>query len=146
MKQFRIPWKTKKSLRKTIWLYPPDIKGNSLMAHPTEICEDYEALKKDILRPLPDRRNSRARRKEMREKLDKKITVPDEQLKAYINDLIRVDLRTSSFDTLFAAKNSKKAIVAYYNFINAYHLYKSGKDSYGNIACMSIDWAKKLLK
>lgn len=133
-------------LKKTIWLYPPDSKGNSLMAQPTELAEDYEALKKGMLSPLPERRNSRARRKEMREKLVKEVVVSDDQLKAYINDLIRADLRISSYNILSSAKNSRKAIIAYYNFINAYQIYKSGKDSYGNIACMSIDWAKKLLK
>ena len=146
MEQFRIPRKAKKLLKKVIWLYPPDSKGNSLMAHPTEIYEDYSAYKKGILRPLPDRRNSRATRKEMREKLNKEVLVSDEQLKAYINNLIRDDLSVSSFNILSEAKNSKHAVMAYYNFVNAYRLYEAGDDSYGNIACMSIDLAKKLLK
>jgi hypothetical protein len=116
------------------------------MAHPTETYVDYSAFIKGILRPLPDRRNSRTKRKEMREKLNKEVLVSDEQLKAYINNLIRDDLRVSSFKILSEAKNSKHAVMAYYNFVNAYHLHKAGDDSYGNIACMSIDLAKKLLK
>jgi hypothetical protein len=146
MKQFRIPRKTKKLLKKAIWLYLPDNKGNSLMAHPTETYVDYSAFIKGILRPLPDRRNSRAKRKEMREKLYKEIIITDDQLKAYISDLIRGDLRISSYNILNAAKNNKQAVIAYYNFINAYQLYEAGEELFGNIACMSIDWAKRLLK
>jgi Arc/MetJ-type ribon-helix-helix transcriptional regulator len=108
--------------------------------------EDYSAFIKGVLRPLPDRRNSRSRRKEMLEKLNKEVLVSDEQLKAYINNLIRDDLRVSSFNILSEAKNIKHAVMAYYNFVNAYLLYEEGEDSYGNIACMSIDLAKKLLK
>lgn len=116
------------------------------MAHPAETHEDYSAFRKGILRPLPDRRNSRAKRKEMREKLNKEVLVSDEQLKGYINNLIRDDLRVSSFNILSEARSSKHAVMAYYNFVNAYLLYEAGEESYGNIACMSVDWTKKLLK
>jgi hypothetical protein len=40
MNKFRLPRKTKKSLKKTMWLYPPDEKGNSLMAWPAKSQED----------------------------------------------------------------------------------------------------------
>ncbi len=48
MKQFRLPRKTKKRLKKTFWLFPPDEKGNSLMASPAESFEDYSALKQGV--------------------------------------------------------------------------------------------------
>ncbi len=37
-------------------------------------------------------------------------------------------------------------LVAYYNFVNAYHRYEQGDDSFGNICCLAIDRAKELLK
>jgi hypothetical protein len=45
MKNFRLPRKEKKSLKREFWLYPADEKGNSLMALPNRIQEDYEAMK-----------------------------------------------------------------------------------------------------
>ncbi len=146
MKQFRLPRKIKKSLKKGLWLYPPDENGNSMMAHPVRSREDYTAVKKGIVRNLFDPKELKSRRKEARDGLDKKIIVPDEKLRNYVNGIIREDLRNSSYYTLVEAKNNKKAIIAYYNFVNAYHLYKQGDDSFGNICCLAIDKAKELLK
>lgn len=146
MKQFRLPRKIKKSLKKGLWLYPPDEKGNSLMAHPAESREDYMAVKEGILRNLFDLKESKSRRKELLDRLDKEIIVPDEELRNYVNEIIREDLRNSSYQTLTEAKNNPKAIVAYYNFVNAYYLYEQGDDSFGNICCLAIDRAKELLK
>lgn len=146
MKRFRLPRKIKKSLKGNLWLYPTDEKGNSLMAFPTKSQEDYTALKKGIVRNLIDPKNSKARRKAFRKKLDKETIVSDEELKRYVDDIIREDLRTSSYNTLIAAKNNPKAIIAYYNFVNAYQLYERGDESYGNICCLSLDKAEELLK
>ncbi len=145
MKRFRLPRKIKKSLNGNLWLYPADEKGNSLMANPTTSQEDYLAIKQGIVRNLLDR-NSRAERKERREKLNQEILVPNGELRNYVDDIIRKDLRNSSYNKLIEAKNNPKARVAYYNFINAYHLYKNGERSFGNICCLSIDLAQKLLK
>lgn len=146
MKKFRLPRKIKKSLKGNLWLYPADEKGNSLMAFPARSQEDYTALKNGIVRNIIDPKNAKARRKAFREKLDKETIVSDEELRRYVDDIIREDLRASSYNTLIAAKNSPKAINAYHNFVNAYHLYEEGDDSYGNICCMAIDRAKELLK
>lgn len=143
---FRLPRKIKKALKKDIWLYPADDKGNSLVAFPAKSQEDYTAFKKGVVRNLIDPKNAKARRKALREKLDKEIIVSDEELKRYVDDIIREDLRTSSYNTLIAAKNNPKAITAYYNFVNAYQLYERGDDSYGNICCSALDKAKDLLK
>jgi len=145
-KRFRLPRKVKKSLKGELWLYPADESGNSLMASPARSQEDYTALKKGIVRNLIDPKNAKARRKAFREKLDKETMVSDEELKLYVDDIIRKDLRASSYSTLVAAKNSQAAIKAYFNFVNAYHLYEKGEDSYGNICCMAIDLAGDLLK
>lgn len=146
MNKFRLPRKVKKALKGNLWLYPADEKGNSLMAHPTRSQEDYDALKKGIVRNLIDQKNAKAKRKAFREKLDKENIVPDDELKRYVNHIIREDLRASSYKTLITAKNNPKAVIAYYNFVNAYQLYQDGEDSYGNICCMAIDKAKKLLR
>lgn len=145
MKQFRLPRKEKKSLKKVLWLFPPDEKGNSLMARPAKSQDDYTAVKKGIARDLFDLKESKPRRKRLREQLDKEVIVPDEKLRDYLDEIIREDIRNSSYNKLIAAKNNPKAIIAYYNFVNAYHLYKQGDDSYGNICCLAVDRAKELL-
>ena len=145
MKRFRLPRKTKKSLKGNLWLYPTDEKGNSLMAHPTTSQEDYLAIKQGIVKNLLER-SARPERKERRKKLDQEILVSDEELRNYVDDIIRKYLRISSYNKLIEAKNNPKARVAYYNFINAYHLCEKGESSFGNICCLSIDLAIKLLK
>ncbi len=52
MKAFRLPRKTKKKLKGTIWLYPADERGNSLMAWPTRLQKEYDAVKKGIVRDI----------------------------------------------------------------------------------------------
>lgn len=145
MKQFRLPRKIKKSLKKGLWLYPPDEKGNSLMACPTKSQDDYAAVKEGIARNLFDLKESKSRRKKLQEQLDKEIIVSDEELRNYVDEIIREDIRDSSYSNLIAAKNNPKAIIAYYNFVNAYHLYKQGDSSFGNICCLAVDRAKELL-
>lgn len=144
MKKFRLPRKTKKRLKKGLWLYPPDKKGSSLMAWPTKYEKDYIAYKNGTVRNLF--RRSKEQQKAQREKLDKEIIVSDEELKSYVDDLFRKDLRTSAYNTFIKAKNDKNAIIAYYNFINAYELVQKGERTFGNIACMSYDLAKNLLR
>lgn len=61
MKKFRLPRKTKKRLRKGLWLYPPDEKGCSLMASPYSSQKDYDAYKRGELRNIGSRHNSRKR-------------------------------------------------------------------------------------
>ena len=82
----------------------------------------------------------------MRERLNKETFVSDEELKRYVDDIIREDLRRSSYNTLVAAKNIPKAIGAYHDFVNAFQVYESGEQSYGNICCLAIDKAEELLK
>ncbi|CAN5260031.1 hypothetical protein BH23BAC1_BH23BAC1_18670 [soil metagenome] len=146
MKLFRLPRKIKKSLKGNIWLYPADEKGNSLMAFPSRSQEDYTALKQGIVRNLIDQKNAREGREAFKDKITKEIIVSDEELKRYVNEIIREDLRTSSYNTLIAAKNNPKAVIAYYNFVNAYQLYEKGDSSYRNICCLSLDKATGLLK
>ncbi len=144
MDTFRLPRKTKKTLKKTIWLYPPDKNGNSLMAWPTQSQEDYIAVKKGIARKFPD--GTKAERKKFIDELDEEIFVDDQVLRTYVDDIIREDLRNSSYATLLEAKNNPKAVKAYFNFVNAYKLFEKGKDSYGNICCLAIDKAEEQLK
>lgn len=146
MQKFRLPRKIKKKLNRQLWLYPADDKGNSLMAWPKKYQEDYNAIKQGIVRNLMDSKNSKARRKEEREKLDREIKVTDEDLKIFVDDIFAEEYRKSSHDILIKAKTNPKAIIAYYNFVNAYNLYKKGEESYSNTCCMAVDLAKKLLK
>lgn len=145
-KRFRLPRKVKKHLKGNFWLYPADERGNSLMAFPARYQKDYSAMKKGILRNLMDRKNAKAKRKAYREKMDKENIVTDEELKIYVDDIFREDIRTSAYNKLIAAQNDPNAIIAYYNFVNAYQLYKAGNDSYGNICCLALDRAEELLK
>jgi hypothetical protein len=146
MKNFRLPRKVKKGLKGNMWLYPPDEKGNSLMASPKRSQEDYNAVKKGEAKPLVDRKNAKEKRKAYREKMNKVVFVTDEELKTFVDDIFAERYRKSSYNNLLLAKNNPKAVVAYYNFINAYHFYKDGQDSYANICCLAADYAKELLK
>ena len=114
------------------------------MACPTESQEDYIAVKMGIARKFPDR--TKAERKKFIDELDEEIFVDDQVLRTYVDDIIREDLRNSSYATLLEAKNNPKAVKAYFNFVNAYKLFEKGKDSYGNICCLAIDKAEELLK
>jgi len=146
MKRFILPRKTKKSLKGKLWLYPADEKGNPLMAQPNTSQEDYTAIKQGIVQNLLHRKGANTERKERRKKLNQEIMVTDDELRNYVNDIIRQDLRYSSYNTLIEAKNNPRAIIAYYNFVNAYHLLEKGEDSSGNICCLAIALAKDRLK
>ena len=146
MKKFRLPRKIKKSLKGKFWLYPADSKGNLQMAFPDESQEDYTALKQGIVKDMMQEENRKTRKEQEQIDLDKEVIVSDEILKSYVDSIIRKDLRTSFYSTLLRAKNNPKAIVAYYNFVNAYQLVEQGEDSYGNICCLAVDRAIELLK
>ncbi len=144
-KWFRLPRKIKKKLKKNIWLYPADKNGNSLMAWPTYSQKDYNALKQGMVKDIMAD-STKAKRKQEKKILDKEIIVSDEQLKSYVDHLFAKEFRNSSYLTLIEAKNTPRAKVAYYNFINAYHLTQNGEESYENICFLSVDNAKDLLK
>jgi hypothetical protein len=128
MTHFRLPRKIKKFLKKTIWLYPADKNGSSLMASPSRSQEDYTAVNQGIARSILDKHNSRVRRKEFRDKLDREIYVSDEQLKVYVDDIMGEDFRYSSYNLLIEAKKKPHTIIAYFNFINAYLLINTSGD------------------
>lgn len=142
-KKFSLPRKTKKQLKKGIWLYSADEKGNSMMAFPARSQKDYDAYKKGLLRKLG---RSVKERKVFTKALNREVEVSNEDLELYVNDIFRESSRKWAYNLLIKAKSSKNAKMAYYNFVNAYHFYSEGKDSYGNICCMAVDLAKEKLK
>jgi len=144
-KSFRLPRKTKKKLQKTIWLYPPDKKGNSLVAWPCHDQKDYNAVKQGIAKDIMAD-STKAKRKEEKKLLDQPIEVSNDELKIYIDEIFAKEYRNFAFRTLVEAKNTPRAKVAYCNFINAYRMVETGKDSYGNICYLSMDKARDLLK
>ncbi|VAW11317.1 hypothetical protein MNBD_BACTEROID03-286 [hydrothermal vent metagenome] len=142
--KFKLPRKKKKFLKKGIWLYPADKNGSSLAAWPATDEKDFLAFKKGLLRKLFQRNKKRS--KEYFATLDKEITVSDETLRMYVNDIFAKNYRQSAYDTLREAKMKKSTIKPYYHFINAYHLHQEDEDSYSNACCMSVDFAKKLIR
>ncbi len=146
MKKFRLPRKIKKSLNGGLWLYPADERGNSLMANPKRSQEDYDARKKGVLENLFDPKKLKDGVKEQAARIDPEIFIPDDQLKEYVDDIFRGEIRSSALRTFISAKNSKTAVTAYFNFVNAYHLYQKGEHSYGNICCMALDRAEAMLR
>ena len=143
-KQFKLPRKVKKKLKKTLWHYPQDEKGNSLMASPHREKDDYVAFKKGIVRDIMSSSN-KAERKNKIEKLNAEIYVSDEELEQFVNDIFAIEFRIPSFQTLLKAKKHPLAKVAYFNFVNAYFLHKKADDS-GNTCCMAVDYARDLLR
>ncbi len=132
--KFKLPRKKKKFLKKGLWLYTANENGDSLSAKPAKYEKDYLAFKEGSLRNLLKR--SKKKTKEFRMNLDKEVFVPDEMLLTYVNEIFSERYRQSSYKCLIRAKKSKKAVVAYFNFLNAYEIYKNGNDSYANICCM----------
>lgn len=145
MSKFRLPRKVKKKLKKTIWLYSADEKGNSLMAFPTRNQEDYTAYKQGKLRDI-SKSKSKAERKKRTKILENPIEVTESELKEYVTEIFREDYREHALRTLNNAQKHPNTIVAYYHFVNAYKLAKAGKESYANTCCLSIDYAQKLTK
>lgn len=145
-KEFRLPRKQKKSLKTGMWLYPADERGNSLMSRPTKFQKDYDSMKEGVLRNLFDRKKLKEGAKKQAEKIDPEIIIPDEQLREYVNDIFREDLRASAYNAFIKAKNSSLAKSAYYNFVNAYNLYQKGEYSFSNIYCLALDRAENLLR
>ncbi|PIB38437.1 hypothetical protein [Maribacter sp. 4G9] len=141
--KFKLPRKKKKFLKKGIWLYPADENGDSLSAKPAIYEKDYLAFKEGSLRNLLNR--SKKKTKEFRKNLDKEVFVSDEMLLTFVNEIFSDRYEQDSYKSLIRAKNSKKAVVAYFNFLNAFEIYKNGNDSYANICCMSVDLAIDLL-
>ncbi|WP_373056709.1 hypothetical protein [Zunongwangia sp. H14] len=132
MAKLRIPRKLKKELKKGFWFYPPDENGSSLHASPSRDINDFMAYKKGVLTNLVDKHGSRQRLMEFRSKINKPTLISDDELKNYVDKIIRKDLRNSSYQILSEAKKHPRAVIA--------------EDSYGNICCMAIDRAKELLR
>ena len=145
MKKFRLSRKIKKSLKGKFLLYPPDEKGNRQMALPARNQEDYDAVKKKIVSDLLGDKSDKAERKQRNSALNKPVSVTDEELRLMVDETFAKKYRASSYSTLTAAKNNSKAIVAYYNFVNAYNSSKPD-DSFSNICCLAVDHAKSLLR
>ena len=116
------------------------------MAQPTRSQEDFNAWKSGVLRDFFNHKKTSEGRKKMFEILNAEISISDKELKEYIDDIFREDIRSMAYRTFLRAKESKRAIKSYYQFINAYQLYKNGEDSYGNICCLTLDSAEELLR
>lgn len=146
MSKFRLPRKEKKSLKGKFLFYPKDKKGNSLMAQPRRLQEDYDAYKNGKLCDIFEDTESRKRRNLRNEKLDTEIFISDDKLKEYVYDIFREDLRATAYRTFLRAKTYPSAIEAYYNFVNAYHLYQKDEYSNGNICCLALERAEILVR
>jgi hypothetical protein len=140
-KSFRLPRKVKKKLNKTLWLYPEET-GGYLMAQPSRNEKDYLAYKSGIVKDI----FTRGPKDEPAVSLDTPTQAPKEELKKMIEDVFSPEFQVSAYQKLVDASQKADTAVAYYNFINAYHLYQQGNLSYGNICCLSVDNASRLLK
>ncbi len=145
MKRFRLPRKIKKKLKGILWLYPADEKGNRLAAFPYRNQQDYSNMKLAIVEDLMKSKNTKAERKAYSNKINREVRVADEELKIFVDTIFAEKFKTSSYDILIKAKNHPKAVIAYYNFINAYNLRQNGQ-GYENVCCMAVDKAKKMMK
>ena len=144
-KKFKIPRKLKKKLKKTIWLYP-SVNGGSLMAEPATNQKDFLAWKKGEIRDILENIHSKKHRQEYKEKMNKEIYVEDEVLKEYVDEIFAEKYRYNSLETLLKVKEKEHLRIYYFQFINAYNLYKAGQDSYSNTCCQVVDFAKENLK
>jgi len=144
--KFRLPRKIKKRLKNGFWLYPPDEDGNRTMAFPYKYKEDYDAFKQGIVKSFFNRNKEEdQKRKENLQALDTEIYVSDEKLKDYVNVIFAKPYRLASYSILLQAKDHPKAQKGYFNFINAYHKDKEEERNFGNICCLSVDYAREML-
>jgi len=141
-KKFRIPRKLKKKIKTGLYLYPPDMNGNSVMGFPKKNQSDYTAYKQGILKDRFKRTKSQIKQHsiEWSEKYDKVVEVTDEELLEAVNDVFAKEYRESFYNILLRSKRHNVAIIDYYNFIN---LYKDGKYS---SCCLVLDSAKDNLR
>ena len=141
MTKFRLPRKIKKKMKGTIWLYPPNEKGSSLMAHPVKYQEDYTAIKKGIVKNILERRKTKQERKTFFKILDTEKYISDELLKNYVDNSFKEDFRAEFYQILLKAKKNKKAVKYYFHFVNSYEL-----DTKSRISALIIDSIKEVLK
>ena len=66
-------------------------------------------------------------------------------MRQYVDDIFAKAYRNSSYTILLEAKNHSKAKIGYFNFVNSYQKNLK-EDSFGNICCLAVDYAKQLLK
>lgn len=147
MYKFKLPRLEKKKLRKQMWFYPADEKGNSLMALPHKYKADYDAMNQGIVQNIFDRKTPEEKEKQIKEneELNNEIYVSDEELRQYVDDIFAKAYRNSSYNILLEAKSHSKAKIGYFNFVNSYQKNLK-EDSFGNICCLAVDYAKQLLK
>lgn len=147
MDTFKLPRLEKKKLRKQIWFYPADENGNSLVAFPHKYKKDYDAMKKGIVQDIFARRTPEEKENRRREhkELNNEIYVSDDELRQYVDDIFAKEYRNFSYNILLEAKNHSKAKIGYFNFVNSYNKYLT-ENSFGNVCCMAVDYAKQLLK
>ena len=147
MEKFKLPRLEKKKLAKQMWFYPADEEGNSLMAFPHKYKKDYDAMNEGIVQNIFDRNTPEEKEKLKREneELNKEIYISDEELRQYVDDIFAKAYRNSSYTILLEAKNHSKAKIGYFNFVNSYQKNLK-EDSFGNICCLAVDYAKQLLK
>ena len=109
MDKFKLPRLEKKKLRKQMWFYPADEKGNSLVAFPHKYKADYDAMNQGIVQDLFGRETpeEKENRKKEHEELDNEIYVSDDELRKYVNDIFAKEYRNSSYNILLEAKSLK---------------------------------------
>lgn len=146
--KFRIPRKEKKKINKLMFLlYPADEHGNSLMADPLKIEEDYIAFKEGIVKPMINYTKADLKQKLIAwgEKFNSPIEISDEELLEAVNNIFAKEYRDKAYKTFLKAKTHNIAIKDYYNFVNAWKHTLSGDDCSGT-ACMTLDSAEDNLK
>jgi metal-dependent HD superfamily phosphatase/phosphodiesterase len=80
----------------------------------------------------------------MKEKLKPEVYMTNDELEQAIFNLYESQYIKDVYETLIEIK--KKDIKYYFEFVNAYNLYKDGDNSYGNICFMIVEAAKENLK
>lgn len=143
MKKFRLPRKIKKTLRKTIWLYPADEDGSSLSAMPSYNQKEYDLYKSGHFKDLFNPENFDRKAYEI--KMFSEIEISDDELKIAVDKIFAKEYRLESLRILREAKDHHTAKKYYHGFVNSFNLIEAG-DDHGITACMCVDSAKGILK
>jgi len=139
MSKFRVSRKEKKRIKKSgILLYPPDNKGNSLMADPLYKQEDLLAFRNGELESIW----TRSRTYDLFDILNREIDTPfsDDQLRESVNYIFGEQYRESSFNSLKRAFNSTNKNKYYIQYVNAYlETIREGGEDLSITCCLIVD-------
>jgi hypothetical protein len=132
--KFRVPRKTKKKIKNTIYLYPPNEDGSSLMAFPLRSQKDFDAYKQGIVQPLFDYKKA----KNEPTNWEDENTLTVEEIHEAVEHIFAQEYIEQAKRILVRAMNDVHVKKEYLIFVNSWLDTKNGNDK-SITMCMVYD-------